>query len=302
MLNSEKLYFSLYYILNFFCYFLVFFGQIKSIIHFPLSFHFLQILSSSLSLIFLHATRNQPGYAEPEKSSKSSTEEEPKDIKMDSSAKISLETAPIVNLNLMPNNGCDKCNIAKLPLRSHHCEKCDRCVRGFDHHCWVLAGCIGENNRFKFIFFLLFQNISLFYSICGILKLLNNEEIESLIYLLTFLFSVMCLFGIIFFWVFLCHIYLLLTNQTTYEIFNENNCPYITIFAEERNKILAQKGIVVEINTKYRPFDIGVINNIFIYLFKMFNSNKEIRWEEIYNENLKTNKMNLSCFDKIIES
>ena len=298
---SEKLYFILYYILNYLCYILVFFSQIKSIIYLPIAFHLPQVFSSTLSLIFLYVTRNQPGYEEPDKPSKPHIEEG-KDIKNESNSKKSLETSPILNINLMPNNSCDKCKIVKLALRSHHCDKCDKCVKGFDHHCWVLAGCIGENNRFKFILFLLFQNFSLIYSACGILKLINSAQLEGLIYLLILLFSVIVFFEIIFFWVFVYHIYLLVTNQTTYEIFNEGQCPYISTFVEERNRILIQKGIVFEINTKFRPFDTGIINNIFLYLFKMFNSDKEIRWEEIYLENLSSNKLNLSCFDKVIKN
>ena len=353
MKNSEKFYFFLYFILNFFCYIIVLISLNISTIKFTISFHFIQIISSTLSLLFLYKTRNHPGYIQKDKSlikeeelketndeTKDEIEEEIKEeikeerkeetknemkeemkeeikeetnietknesiveSKNEISLNISSETSPILILNLMPHNGCDICKIEKLPLRSQHCEKCDKCVRGFDHHSWILAGCIGENNRLTFILFLVFQFISIIYSAYSVLKLLNNnDDNESLIYFFTFLFSIMCLFGIIFFWIFIYHFYLLITNQTTYEIFNDSECPYLSIFVFERNKILAQRGIVVEFNAKLRPFDIGIINNIYIYLIKMFNKDNEIRWEEIYYENLKTTNLSLACCDKLIQN
>ena len=211
---------------------------------------------------------------------------------------IIYESSPIVNINLMPNNGCEICQITKLPLRSHHCPKCEKCVKSFDHHCWILAGCIGENNRFKFIIYLIFQNFSIIMSALGILKIMNSQENEILTYILTLLFSVICLFEIIFFWVFVYHIYLLITNQTTYELFNEDKCLYLSIFSIERNKILSQRGINVNNDIRYKPFDAGVIKNITLYFKKMFDNNYSIKWDKIYFDNLKSNHVKVKQDDK----
>ena len=168
---SEIFYYFLYFILNFLSYILVIIFQNKLIISLPLSFHCKQILSSSLTIFFLYITRNKPGYIEHVKDI-----EKEKNETMNQT-NINVELSPIININIIPNNGCEICKIKKLPLRSLHCKNCQKCVKGFDHHCWILGGCIGENNRFKFILFLFFQNISTIFSTYGILKIINEKKI-----------------------------------------------------------------------------------------------------------------------------
>ena len=299
---AEIFYYFLYFILNFLCYILVIISKFKSIISFSISYHLSQIFSSCLSLLFIYLTRNKPGYIETFKERNTEIVNK-KDSNNETNIIMNMELSPITFYNLMPCNGCSKCKIIKLPLRSHHCTKCQKCVKGFDHHCWVLAGCIGENNRFKFIIFLLFQNISLIYGAIGISNIINNiQGKEDLEYFLIFSLSIICLFEIIFFWVFIYHIYLLITNQSTFEIFNEDQCPYLAIFKLERNKILAQRGITIINGSKIRPFDVGIINNVLLFLNKAFNSEKEINWETIFYANIKTNKIKLNLGDKRIQN
>lgn len=49
---------------------------------------------------------------------------------------------------------CPKCKI-KFNKRSKHCVVCDKCVYNFDHHCYWVNNCIGGNNYFHFILFLI---------------------------------------------------------------------------------------------------------------------------------------------------
>lgn len=50
---------------------------------------------------------------------------------------------------------CEKCLILTEQAQKHkivHCEECDICVQGFDHHCGVLGNCIGKQNIKNFNF------------------------------------------------------------------------------------------------------------------------------------------------------
>eukprot|EP00752_Nemacystus_decipiens_P006560 g5907.t1 len=56
---------------------------------------------------------------------------------------------------------CARCDGMRVPLRSHHCRQCGRCVATFDHHCKMIGTCIGERNHCRFWWFLLVQTVSL---------------------------------------------------------------------------------------------------------------------------------------------
>ena len=52
---------------------------------------------------------------------------------------------------------CVTCFVYRPP-RTVHCNFCDNCVYGFDHHCKWLGTCVGALNYKKFIWFLIFLN------------------------------------------------------------------------------------------------------------------------------------------------
>lgn len=48
---------------------------------------------------------------------------------------------------------CATCTTLR-PLRSKHCQACDRCILLFDHHCPVISNCVGSRTLSKFFLFL----------------------------------------------------------------------------------------------------------------------------------------------------
>lgn len=50
-------------------------------------------------------------------------------------------------------NFCVPC-MARMPLRSKHCKRCNRCIAKHDHHCPWVYNCIGINNHRHFFLYL----------------------------------------------------------------------------------------------------------------------------------------------------
>jgi hypothetical protein len=235
-----------------------------------------------------------------EKNSKGSLNIDSSITKNNETKNISLSNSPLIisKSDLLINENCDECNISNLPLRSHHCKRCGICVLKYDHHCTFLSVCIGENNHLMFILFLLSQGITIFLGLYGLFKTIslffkNNHkshysDIPASIFI--FIFILLFYFGYCVI-LFLFHAYLVSTNQTSYEIFHKEKCPYLGIFKIERNKILNERGIDVEPTYAYHPFDSGLYNNIKLLINKLMDQNYKINWEDIYFENLKTNNI-----------
>ena len=266
---------------------------------FSLFYHFTFISLCCFSFYLLMKTRKiGPGIIE--KNSKGALSLDETIINNNEKKSISLSNSPLVisKSELLFNENCDFCNISNLPLRSHHCKKCGICVNKFDHHCSFINTCIGENNHLNFIFFLFFQTITLILALYGLFKTIhlffeNNKnsgykDIPSSIF---FLIAILLFYFVYCFILFFFHVYLVCTNQTTYEIFHHEKCPYLKIFKKERKKILAERAIDVKPTFAYHPFDSGITNNIKLLIQKFSNNNYKICWEDIYFENLKTNNI-----------
>lgn len=281
----------IYIIINYSGYSIIIIFKLLFITEFPLKYHITQLLLSNITLYLLIKVRSANDFVTNEQSQKSKS-----NPNLTSSEKSIGENDPIVQFNLMQNVGCDICKIERLPLRSHHCEICNKCVRCYDHHCWALAGCIGENNRLLFLVFLILQNCSIDCGLSAIIILLYEQRSEELKYVLTFYFSVICLFSIIFKFVLVYHSYLFFTNQTNYELFNEDKCPYIGIYSLEKNKYIQQKGNNLGNEIRLRPFDLGFKANFMLFFEQLFKRDKKgIIWENIFYENLKKTSAQKSC-------
>ncbi len=66
-----------------------------------------------------------------------------------------MSTTAITNaadLQEMLRRLCHTCLLVK-PMRSKHCQFCNRCVDNFDHHCPYVGNCVGYRNRHSFAAF-----------------------------------------------------------------------------------------------------------------------------------------------------
>ena len=263
-------------------YSLIILFQFFFIDYFPFIYHITQLFFSNICLylqIKIHLINNY--VIDIDNKTKQIENQKTKEI-------VIGENVPIFQINPLPNISCYICKIEKLPLRSHHCEVCNKCVKCFDHHCWILAGCIGEGNRLLFMLFLFFQNCSLDLSLIAIIISLSRQKNEKIIYLLTFSFAFLCLFSVIFKFIFIYHSYLFFTNQTNYELFNEDKCSYMTYYNTEKKRYIKQGNN----ENRNRPFDIGIKENFLLFYNQIKSEEKEdINWEDIYFDNLK-NKNN----------
>jgi hypothetical protein len=211
-----------------------------------------------------------------------------------SDSSIKLKYTPLMIMKLMPCNGCKHCKIMELPLRSFHCPICQRCIRTYDHHSKLIGNCIGENNHLVFILFLFSQSTTFILGIFGLIKRYFIQTYFIRILIIAYI-SIFSFIVSIFAFTIILHIYLLLTNQTSYEIFYKENCPYLRIFKQERMKIYTERGIEIKDDLSYSPFDSGIKKNIGYAIYKLFNTYDKMKWEDIYFANLRTNLVNFSC-------
>ncbi|KAJ0977960.1 hypothetical protein J5N97_013434 [Dioscorea zingiberensis] len=121
---------------------------------------------------------------------------------------------------------CETCFLYRPP-RASHCSICNNCVQKFDHHCPWVGQCIGlRNYRFFFLFISTSTFLCIFVFIISWLNIIGERkhykslgksmtgEIISLVLIIYTFIAVWFVGGLTVF-----HVYLISTNQTTYENF-----------------------------------------------------------------------------------
>lgn len=142
---------------------------------------------------------------------------------------------------------CTYCNILQPP-RSRHCPDCDKCVLEFDHHCLWLGTCIGQGNHCRFWWYIFLETaLSIWTGILYITYLKANFTRawwKDGIMILLFSSLTICLIFLLLLLVF--HSYLVLTNQTTYELVRRRRITYLRDFPE-----------------RVHPFSKGICRNLY---------------------------------------
>ncbi|KAI3451386.1 hypothetical protein Pfo_008051 [Paulownia fortunei] len=147
------------------------------------------------------------------------------------------------------NLTCPYCNVVQPP-RAKHCHDCDKCVLQFDHHCVWLGTCIGQGNHCRFWWYICEETaLCLWTSILyiGYLKsnILKAWWADVIMILLLAALSISLIFLLL---LLLFHSYLVMTNQTTYELVR-------------RRRIVYLRGIPERVY----PFNKGVSRNLYLF-------------------------------------
>jgi palmitoyltransferase len=168
---------------------------------------------------------------------------------------------------------CLLCNIEQ-PLRSHHCDFCNRCVLKYDHHCPYLETCIGEHNHRYFWCFLLTTDILIVWStiLCS-RSFVSFTEWSPWLHVNKFRLFTMHVLVICFCAVsilFIIHSFFALTNSTTWERVSRHRITYLNRLPDE------------DLN----PFHQGYCHNFFCSFLCHRIKDKQQHWDVVYKKTL----------------
>ena len=144
---------------------------------------------------------------------------------------------------------CQHCQHYK-PERTHHCRSCDACTLKMDHHCTVLANCIGFYNHKFFMILLIYSILTLWLIWITSAELVGDSILNSTIgnielflivmmYILTL--SLACILSLFFGF----HIWLINRGITTLEYIDKKEKYSYELTSTERFKSVFGKSFLV---------------------------------------------------------
>eukprot|EP00644_Phytophthora_capsici_P014073 jgi/Phyca11/559248/estExt2_Genewise1.C_PHYCAscaffold_30206 len=147
---------------------------------------------------------------------------------------------------------CNECHVFQ-PLRTKHCKDCGRCTRQYDHHCDCVGTCVGENNRRLFVLYLVLQILegAVMIDVTS-LAFTEGDDVNdwfrtNALYIVLW-FMLMCVL-LIAFPLFCYQVFLISTNQTSWEHARRSSITYLQNLPDKRS-----------------PFHRGVLQNWWVFI------------------------------------
>jgi hypothetical protein len=125
---------------------------------------------------------------------------------------------------------------------SKHCSQCDKCIDGFDHHCFWLNNCIGRSNYRTFCFLLAFLELEMFF-ICFLdfLVIFRLGVDENFLVVVQLVFDF--LIGVANGYLICFHVWLKVKKITTYEfILARRKKDLRRVFSDESPSSIGETG------------------------------------------------------------
>ena len=139
---------------------------------------------------------------------------------------------PAASWERPPQFYCEICKIT-AGYRTRHCNKCEKCIALYDHHCFWVGCCVGELNRFRFAVYLFFESCGVWWvflsSFSGLIE--GSEGYGAFVVAI----ALTCVFGMLLSSLCVFHFYLISSGSTTWEVLSRYKINYFAPYPKNVN-------------------------------------------------------------------